>query len=73
MRVLLERRGHGVAGDRPGPGQPVEHGDRHVLGVRLEVAAQRLARVAAAEAVGPQWDEVVLGTNRATWSDTAFT
>ena len=50
-----------------------EDGDDDVGGVGLEEAAERLAGVAAAEAVGAERDErASSGTNRAIWSGTAF-
>ena len=51
--------------------QPVEHRHRHVGGVGLEMAAERLPRVGSAKSIGTERD-VRRGTQRAIWSGTAF-
>ena len=49
-----------------------QHRDHDVAGVGLEVAAQLLAGVAAAEPVGTERQVAADATQRAIWSGTAF-
>ncbi len=66
--VTLHRFGRVFGLEHAVVGQRLERGDHHPAAVDLEEVAQRLAGVAAAEAVGAEGDVAAVGTKARIWS-----